>query len=244
MTTYQPAARPARRGARRRHRCRRSPRTTASFNGEQRTLVGRRRLRRPVAPRRGPDQRSRPAHLAALADHPAPRGARARRCRPRRWCSRPTATSSTRCTASTTARPSRPHVEPGAAAALVGVAGPDAVHDAGRGRATSPTSSPWPGARSARRSSTRGHDARRTTCVPRAELDDVRRGGRPGLRHLGLRGAADRPRRAALRPRHRPPHHPQRGRLDPVRPCTSTRAATAARRPSPGCTPSAGRRAG
>ena len=37
---------------------------------------GRRRLRRPVPPRRRPGQRPRPADLAALADHPAPRAAR------------------------------------------------------------------------------------------------------------------------------------------------------------------------
>ena len=55
--------------------------------------------------------------------------------------------------------------------------------------------------------------------VPRDRLDGVRRGGRPGLRPVGLRGAADRARRAAARPRHRPPHDPQRGRLDrPGRP--------------------------
>ena len=41
----------------------------------------------------------------------------------------------------------------------------------------------------------------------------LRRGGRPGLRHLGLRGAPDRARRTAPRARHGPPHHPQRGRL-------------------------------
>ena len=93
----------------------------------------------------------------------------------------------------------------------------------------------------------RRSDGRRTRgyeLVPRDQLDGVRRGRRPGLRLVGVRGAADRPRRAAARPGHRPPHDPQRGRLDRRRPCTSTRAATAARRPSRGCTPSAGRRAG
>ena len=42
----------------------------------------------------------------------------------------------------------------------------------------------------------------------------VRRRGRPAVRQLGVRGAAHRPRRAAVRSRHRPPHDPQRGGLD------------------------------
>ena len=42
----------------------------------------------------------------------------------------------------------------------------------------------------------------------------VRRRGGAGVRPVGLRGAADRARRAAVRARHRPPHDPQRGRLD------------------------------
>ena len=52
--------------------------------------------------------------------------------------------------------------------------------------------------------------------LPSRRPREVRRGSRPRLRHLGLRGAPDRPRRATLRPGHRPPHHPQRGRLDPL----------------------------
>ena len=43
--------------------------------------------------------------------------------------------------------------------------------------------------------------------------DGVRRGGRAGLRSVGLRGAPDRAGRAAAGTRHRPPHDPQRGRL-------------------------------
>ncbi len=55
---------------------------------------------------------------------------------------------------------------------------------------------------------------RRTRADPARPAHDVRRGGRAGLRPLGLRGAADRARRAAPGPRHRPAHDPQRGRLD------------------------------
>ena len=47
-----------------------------SFNGEQRTLESGDGLRRPLPPRRRPGLRPRPADLAALADHPAPRVAR------------------------------------------------------------------------------------------------------------------------------------------------------------------------
>ena len=53
--------------------------------------------------------------------------------------------------------------------------------------------------------------------VPRAELQH--RGVGRAVRRVGVRRVADRPGRAAPRPRHRPPHHPERGRLDrPGRP--------------------------
>ena len=65
----------------------------------------------------------------------------------------------------------------------------------------------------------------------------------PG-RAVGVRGPPDRRRGAADRRGHRSPHHPQRARAARVRPCTWTRAATAARRPSPACTTWAGRPAG
>ena len=55
-----------------------------------------------------------------------------------------------------------------------------------------------------------------------------------------LRIAAHRP---AVRAGYRPPDDPARGGLDRDRRCTSARAATAARRRSPGCTTSATRRA-
>ena len=45
----------------------------------------------------------------------------------------------------------------------------------------------------------------------------VRRGRRSRRRPVGVRGAADRPRRAPVRRRHRRPHDPQRGRLDRLR---------------------------
>ena len=53
---------------------------------------------------------------------------------------------------------------------------------------------------------------------------------------MGVGGAAHRGRRLPRRPRHRRPHDPQRGGPARLAPSTSTRAATAARRPSPGCT--------
>ena len=59
-----------------------------------------------------------------------------------------------------------------------------------------------------------GDGAGRYDLVPRDLLEAYCRRCRPGCRSLGLRGAADRARRGPLRPRHRPPHHPQRGRLD------------------------------
>ena len=63
--------------------------------------------------------------------------------------------------------------------------------------------------------------------------------GRGGTRRdVGARGAAHRGRPAPVRPRHRPPDDPARGRLDRDRRCTSARAATAVRRRSPGCTTS------
>ena len=68
--------------------------------------------------------------------------------------------------------------------------------------------------------------------------------GAPPAGMWALRGPADRRRRAADRPGHRPPHHPERDRPARASPSTWTRAATAARRPLPGCTPWAGRRAG
>ena len=71
---------------------------------------------------------------------------------------------------------------------------------------------------------------------PARPADDVRRGRRHGLRPVGLRGAAHRARRAPARA-----WTPTTGR-SPTRPagsgrrCTSTRAATAARRRSRACT--------
>ena len=73
---------------------------------------GRRRLRRPVPPRRRARQRARPADLAALADHPALPRPRRRVSGPRRWCSARRATSSTPSPASTTARRSPPTPSP------------------------------------------------------------------------------------------------------------------------------------
>ncbi|WP_336275727.1 hypothetical protein [Nocardioides sp. B-3] len=72
----------------------------------------------------------------------------------------------------------------------------------------------------------------------------LRRGRRPGCRAVGLRGAADRPGRAASRPRHRPPLDPQRARLD-----RSGRAPREGLLPRPGrrsraCTRSVARRGG
>ena len=90
----------------------------------------------------------------------------------------------------------------------------------------------------------RGEGYERYELVPRDQLAAYAEAAGPAAGAVGVRGAADRPRRAAVRRRHRRAHHPQRGRLDRLAPCTWTRAATAARRPSPGCTPSAGRRAG
>ena len=63
----------------------------------------------------------------------------------------------------------------------------------------------------------RSRPQREVRRVPPRRARGLRRGGGSGLRHLGLRGTADRPRRGPLRPRHRSPHHPQRGRLDPLR---------------------------
>ena len=104
-----------------------------SFNGEQRTLESRRRLRRPVPPRRDPGLRAdrltwlhslTTQHLERLAPEqwtgadPQPAGPRRARVLRR----------------TTTARSFTAHTEPGAAAAARGVPRPDALHDAGRGR--------------------------------------------------------------------------------------------------------------
>ncbi len=55
-----------------------------------------------------------------------------------------------------------------------------------------------------------------TTSSPAPSSRTYAEAAGPACGHVGLRGAAHRPRRAPLRPGHRPPHHPQRGRLDPV----------------------------
>ena len=79
----------------------------------------------------------------------------------------------------------------------------------------------------------------------------VRRRGRPAVRQLGVRGAAHRPRRAAVRSRHRPPHDPQRGGLDRARRAPrqgllprpgDRRAGAHARPPAPPVDPAAPRR--
>ena len=74
----------------------------------------------------------------------------------------------------------------------------------------------------------------------------ARGGGRrpPAGRHLGRRGAAGRRVAAAAGLRDRPPHHRRTRSTGCAPPCTCTRAATAARRPSPGCTTWAGHRGG
>ena len=80
--------------------------------------------------------------------------------------------------------------------------------------------------------------------VPREQLTTYAEAAGAGLRAVGLRGAPHRPRRAAARawtPTTAP--SPTR-RAGSVRPCTSTRGATAARRRSRACTRSAVRRAG
>ena len=103
----QPAPGPPGSGERRRDRC--AGRGALRLVQRRAAHPGRRRrLRRPVPPRGDPRQRARAALVAALTDHPAPRVAAARASPRPGWCSRPTATSSTRSTASTTARPS-PH---------------------------------------------------------------------------------------------------------------------------------------
>ena len=88
--------------------------------------------RRPLAPRRDPGHRPRPALLAALADHPAADRAPAA---PRETLIlSPHGHVETRCTWWTTARPRWITVEPGTAAAVVDWLAADAVHAPGRGR--------------------------------------------------------------------------------------------------------------
>ena len=53
-----------------------------------------------------------------------------------------------------------------------------------------------------------------TSSCPRERLTAYAEAAGPACGLLGVRGAAHRPRRAAARARHRPPHDPQRGRLD------------------------------
>ena len=78
--------------------------------------------------------------------------------------------------------------------------------------------------------------------VPRAALGDTAaqadRRGRHAGRAVGLRGDPRRSPDPASGLGDRPPHDPRRGRPARRRPCTSTRAATAGRRRSPGCTTS------
>ena len=168
---------------------------------------GGRRLRRPLAPRRRPHRGPGPADLAALltTQHfleslPAgvtwpgadPRPAGPRRARLRRR--------------STTARRSRPHTEPGRAAALVEFL--ERMKFMMRVELTDVTSRRRDLAAGARRG------LRPLRAGPARPARVVRRGRRPRRRPVGLRGAADRPRRAPVRARHRRPHDPQRGRLD------------------------------
>ena len=217
-----------------------SPRTTATFNGEQRTLaaVTASSTSRTAASSR---QRTRPAHLAALADDPAlrgtgagrptaalilsphgPRRARAVRRRRRRGLHRRTSS-------------------PGTAAALVGVAGPDAVHDAGRGRGRHVLTR----RRRLAAPRTAGRPTAGTTSRP-ARPTSRRTPTQPGaaVRHVGLRGA-----RASRRGEPASGWTPTTAR-SPTRSagsgprCTWTRAATAVRRPSRACTRSADRRVG
>ena len=129
-----------------------------------------------------------------------------RASRPRRWSSARRATSSTRSPGVDDGEAFTAHAEPGAGRRARRVPRPDAVHDAGRGRRRH--------RRVRRRLAPPRRRRRGLRPRPPRPARGVRRGGRPAVRHLGLRGAAHRPRRAAARARHRPPHDPQRGRLD------------------------------
>ena len=112
------------------------------------------------------------------------------------------------------------HTEPGAAAVGRGLAGPDALHDAGRGGrsdrrlrdrlAFGPAGSARRQAQDVR-SQRPGLPGRPRDLRPRAGPD--RGAGRHAARgHLGVRGPADRDRGTADRRGLRPPHHPQRTR--------------------------------
>ncbi len=125
------------------------------------------------------------------------------------------------------------HTEPGAGAALVGVPRPHAFHDAGRGRARHGRLGRHRPARSAVGDPARGH---RWRDLPAELGDPVGLWAWEADAHRGRSRA-----RSDSTPTTR--RSPTRSGCSASR-CTSTRAATADRRPSRGCTRWAARRAG
>ena len=170
-----------------------------SFNRRAARPRERRRLRRPLPPRRRARRGPGPADLAALADHPAPRVARARASPCPGWSSTRRATSSTRSSAADDGTAFTLHTEPGRAAALVEFL--ERMKFMMRAELTDVTSSyavTWRPAR--------GEGYERYELVPARPARGVRRGRRPGRRHCGRsrrcgsraasRGSASTPTRA------------------------------------------------
>ncbi len=238
----QPTAEPSRRGERRRHR---RPGGGPLRVVQRRAAHARRgrRVRGPLPPWRDPRQRTRPAAVVALADDPAPRGPAARRPDRRAGAVAQRARRARDVRRRRRRGLHRPR-RAGRGSSAGRLAGPDALHDAGRGRGPHRGRSRSRGAQWPQAPRTRPRCWPASTTCSRAP--SWRSTPRPPGRLAGCGPSRRSGSLAASRGSARTPTtapSPTRS-AGSRRPCTSTRAATADRRPSLGCTPWVGHRAG